>query len=43
VLGNPRAYAESNSINEVLPLEVQLDLHMSELGRLLLINDNVGI
>ena len=43
MLGNPRAHAESNSINEVLPLEVQLDLHMSELGRLLLINDNVGI
>ena len=43
MLGHPRAHAESNTISEVLPLEVQLDLHMSELGRLLQIDDNVGI
>jgi len=36
-------HAESNTISEGLPLEVQLDLHMSELGRLLQIDDSVGI
>ena len=36
-------HAQSSTISEVLPLEVQLDLHMSELGRLLQIDDSVGI
>lgn len=43
LLGTAVVHAESNTISEVLPLEVQLDLHMSELGRLLQIDDSVGI